>query len=77
MNTILRNVPTRLRDQDLLSFAPLKVVTVADIRNARVKNLKRLRHFAIVGAGCYVLVRALMEAKEEYDELAAIAAGER
>ena len=76
MATVLRNLPTRLRDEDLLGFAPLEVVTIADLRRRRVKGMKVVAG-AIATAGIgYLLVRGAIEAKEQYDELEAIAAGE-
>ncbi len=76
MATILRNLPTRLTDEDWLDFAPLKVVTIADLRKQRVRGVKAVAGAAAGVAVGYLLYRSAVAAKEEYEALDAIAAGE-
>lgn len=76
MATVLRNLPTRLRDEDLLGFAPLEVVTIRDLRRRRVKGVKALAGAITTAAVGYVLYKGAVEAKAQYDELEAIAAGD-
>lgn len=71
--TVLRTLPTKLVDGDLLEFAPLEVITRGDIRKSKVKSVKGLMGVAATAVVGVVLFRGFKEAQDHLNELEATA----
>lgn len=69
MSAMLRGIPTKLSEADLVGFAPLEVRTLADVRKAQRGKLKTALSLGAAAVAVVALYRGYQEARQHLDDL--------